>query len=69
MTELEKQIVEHLKAIRDILKENGGIQYLSMCIHADGGILANNLYWKLPKSKGIRIAVWDKDPAEENDDD
>lgn len=30
---------------------------------------AHDLYWKLPKSKGIRIAVWDKDPTEENDDD
>lgn len=67
MTKLEKQILEHLKAIRDILEENGGVQYLSMCIHADGGIVANNTYWKLPKSQKIKIFVSGKDLEQEND--
>lgn len=68
MTKLEKQILEHLKAIRGILEENGGVQYFSMCIHADGGILANNSYWKLPKSQKIRIFVSGKDFAEGSND-
>lgn len=68
MTKLEKQILEHLKAIRDILEENGGVQYLSMCIYADGCMSANNIYWELPKSKQIQIFVWGKDLAEENND-
>lgn len=55
MTKLEKQILEHLKAIRDVLEENGGVQHLSMCIYADGCISANNIYWELPKSKRIQI--------------
>lgn len=55
MTEVEKQILEHLKAIRDILEANGGVQYLSMCIYDDGAILANNSLWELPKAKKIDI--------------
>lgn len=38
MKEVEKQILEHLKAIRDILEANGGVQYLSMFIMEDGEI-------------------------------
>ena len=55
MTEVEKQILEHLKAIRDILEANGGVQYFSMCIYDDGAILANNRLWELPKAKKIDI--------------
>lgn len=68
MTKPEKQILEHLKAIRDILKENGGVQYFTMCIHDDGGIVANNSYWELPKNQKIRIFVSGKDFAEGNND-
>lgn len=55
MTEVEKQILEHLKAIRAILEANGGVQYLSMCIMGNGGIYANNAYWELPEEKKIDI--------------
>ena len=55
MKEVEKQILEHLKAIRDILEANGGVQYLSMLIGDDGIITANNAYWELPKAKKIDI--------------
>ena len=55
MTEVEKQILEHLKAIRDILEANGGAQCLTMCIMGDGDIHARNAYWELPKEKGIVI--------------
>ena len=55
MTKLEKQILEHLKAIRDVLEENGGVQYLSMCIFDDGLITANNATWKLPAEKEIAL--------------
>lgn len=56
MTEVEKQILEHLKAIRGILEQNGGLQYLSMLI-GDDGIYANNTYWELPEKKKIDIFV------------
>lgn len=55
MTEIEKQILEHLKAIRGILEQNGGEQYLSMCIMENGRIYANNAYWELPEEKKIGI--------------
>ena len=55
MTEVEKQILEHLKAIRDILEANGGVQYLSMFISDNGGIYANNASWELTKEKAIDI--------------
>lgn len=57
MTELEKQILEHLKAIRDILEANGGVQYLAVTIYDDGIITANNAYWELPKEK--KIDIWE----------
>ena len=56
MTEVEKQILEHLKAIRDILEANGGVQYLAVTIYDDGIITANNAYWELPKEK--KIDIW-----------
>lgn len=55
MTEIEKQILKHLKAIRDILEANGGVQYLTMFIMENGGIYANNAYWELPEEKKISI--------------
>ena len=55
MTEVEKQILEHLKAIRDILEANGGVQYLSMFISDNGIISANNAFWELPEEKAIDI--------------
>lgn len=55
MTEIEKQILEHLKAIRDILEANGGVQYLSMRIMGNGRIYANNAYWELPEENEIHI--------------
>ena len=55
MTEIEKQILEHLKAIRGILEQNGGVQYLSMHIMENGGIYANNAYWELPEENKILI--------------
>lgn len=55
MTEVEKQILEHLKEIRGILEQNGGVQYLSMCIMRDGEIYANNARWELPEEKWIVI--------------
>ena len=58
MTEVEKQILEHLKAIRDILEANGGVQYLAVTIYDDGIITANNAYWELPKEKKIDIYEW-----------
>lgn len=58
MNKIEKQILEHLKAIRDILEANGGVQYLSMCIHDDGDISANNRHWELPEEKKIDFFVW-----------
>ena len=51
MTEVEKQILEHLKAIRGILEQNGGVQYLSMFISDNGTITANNAHWELPEKK------------------
>lgn len=57
MTEVEKQILEHLKAIRDILEQNGGVQYLAVTIYDDGIITANNTYWKLSKEK--KIDIWE----------
>lgn len=57
MTEVEKQILEHLKAIRDILEQNGGVQYLSMFISDNGIITANNEYWELPEEKKIDFFV------------
>lgn len=57
MTEVEKQILEHLKAIRDILEANGGVQYLAVTIYDDGIITANNAYWELPKEK--KIDIWE----------
>lgn len=68
MTKPEKQILEHLKAIRDILEENGGVQYFSMCIHDDGAIVAHNSYWELPTSQKIRIFVSGEDFAEGSND-
>lgn len=58
MTEVEKQILEHLKAIRAILEANGGVQYLAVTIYDDGIITANNAYWELPKEKKIDIYEW-----------
>lgn len=55
MTEIEKQILEHIKAIRDILEANGGVQYLSMRILGNGNIYANNSYWELPAGEKIKI--------------
>lgn len=55
MNKIEKQILEHLKAIRDILEANGGVQYLSMFISDNGIITANNAYWELPEKKAIDI--------------
>lgn len=55
MKEVEKQILEHLKAIRDILEANGGVQYLAMFISDNGIIRANNTFWELPKKKAIDI--------------
>lgn len=57
MTEVEKQILEHLKAIREILEQNGGVQYLAMFIGDNGLITANNAFWKLPEEKKIDIFV------------
>lgn len=57
MKEIEKQILKHLKAIRDILEQNGGVQYLSMCISDDGDISANNRHWELPEEKKIDFFV------------
>lgn len=57
MTEVEKQILEHLKAIRGILEQNGGVQYLAVTIYDDGIITANNAYWELPKEK--KIDIWE----------
>lgn len=57
MKEIEKQILEHLKAIRDILEQNGGVQYLAVTIYDDGIITANNAYWELPKEK--KIDIWE----------
>lgn len=55
MKEVEKQILEHLKAIRGILEQNGGVQYFLMRITRNGVIYARNAYWELPKEKGIYI--------------
>ena len=55
MKEVEKQILEHLKAIRDILEANGGLQYFSMHIMENGNIYANNAYWELPEENKIHI--------------
>lgn len=55
MTEVEKQIFEHLKAIRGILEANGGVQYFSMHIMENGRIYANNAYWELPEENKIQI--------------
>lgn len=57
MTEVEKQILEHLKAIRGILEANGGVQYFAVTIYDDGIIAANNAYWELPKEK--KIDIWE----------
>lgn len=57
MTEVEKQILEHLKAIRGILEQNGGVQYLSMTIYDDGVIHVNNAFWELPEEKKIDFFV------------
>ena len=65
MTEVEKQILEHLKAIRDILEANGGVQYLAMFISDNGIISANNAFWELPEEKAIDIF----ERGEENNND
>lgn len=65
MTEVEKQILEHLKAIRDILEANGGVQYLSMFISDNGIISVNNAFWELPEEKAIDIL----ERGEENNND
>lgn len=61
MNKIEKQILEHLKAIRDILEENGGVQYLSMAIMPNGAIYANNAHWELPEKKKIDIVEWSEE--------
>ena len=55
MTEVEKQILEHLKAIRGILEANGGVQHLEMFISDNGLIAAHNAFWELPEEKAIDI--------------
>ena len=55
MTEIEKQILEHIKAIRGILEANGGVQHLTMSIGDNGTIRAHNAYWELPQEKKIKI--------------
>lgn len=57
MNKIEEQIIEHLKAIRDILEANGGVQYLSMTIYDDGVIHTNNRCWELPTEK--KIDIWE----------
>lgn len=57
MKEVEKQILEHLKAIRGILEQNGGVQHLSMFISDNGLIAAHNAFWELPEEKAIDIFV------------
>lgn len=59
MKEVEKQILEHLKAIRAILEANGGVQYLTMTIYEDGVIHTNNKCWELPEKKKIDIWIWE----------
>ena len=55
MTEMDKQILEHLKAIRDILEQSSGLQYFSMRITGNGVICTMNADWGLPKENGIAI--------------
>lgn len=69
MTEIEKQILEHMKAIRDILEANGGVQYLSMTILDNGEMYANNSYWEFPEREKIRIFEEGDYIEEENEDD
>ena len=69
MTELEKQILEHLKAIRDILETNGGVQYFEMTILDNGEMYANNSYWELPGREKIRIFEEGENYIEEENDD
>lgn len=69
MTEIEKQILEHMKAIRDILESNGGVQYLSMTILDNGEMYANNSYWEIPEREKIRIFEEGDYIEEENEDD
>lgn len=57
MNKTEEQILKHLKAIRDILEANGGVQYLAMFISDNGLITANNAFWELPEEKKIDIFV------------
>ena len=57
MKDVEKKICRKLKEIREILKENGGVEYLAMAIMDDGTIMANNSSWELPPKKSIHIYV------------
>ena len=42
--EISAEIMRHLQEIKALLEANGGLQYLSMCIYANGAIEFHNGY-------------------------
>ena len=53
----EQEIYEHMKAIKEIVKEYAPDDiYISLSVTSDGTIFFNNTYWELPEEQQINFA-------------
>lgn len=60
-SQLNSAIMSKLKEIRALLEENGGVQYLSMAIMSDGGIMYHNSFdWDAVASKNMNLEGYEK---------